>query len=294
MPPRTLTRSGTTPIPPDSKQMNMQFVLDCNIEDPNRNSRRPLKQPIMRYPAYGNGAALYPTYTKPPRTAQITHNIKHHENPIEQNAEKSHKKQKGEKPKIKYVDPPIVEKVSTVLEKVYNYFEDALTDKVIVKQPRSTKSHKKSKRKKQKHQHQGHGNGHGNGHNQMHQHGHNQMHEHGHNHEHGMDHGYRGDQKFKRSTIGYQYVLATSAPYGLYTQSYHKVPKITTQVQVTADLDGQRPTSVKPGSLDSGSDSESDEYDLPEDEFDESEVCCMKSNCFVNSCCGLVTSGVPD
>lgn len=256
-------------------------MLDCNVTKaasrPSRNQQLDRHKQQAQAPANFQYVPIIYTFPQPSvaPVANKKHEKHHKPKPKKQkNKNKNHtedsKKEKGHTKDVEhvYVDPPIVDKVSTVLEHVYNYFEDALTDKVIVKEPRA-KGHNKSKHKK-KQQHQ-------------HEHGHHeqevyhvqyvpQSHDHmqhghmGHGH---MGHGHTKNQKNKNQ-VGYQYVLATSAPYGHYTQGYKdQVPQISTQMHITTDYIGQRPTSVKP-SVNSGS--ESDEYADPEDEFTDSEV----------------------
>lgn len=133
----------------DSKELKVQFVLDCGLKDMASSLKKPqptlqtsnsLKKFPIQYPTYPNAvfnqrvptkATVRPTYIKNGIVYYVP-------------TKNSVKIVTTPKPRIKnvYVDPPIVGEISDTLENVYNYFENSLTTKVKVK-PRNKQVAKK-------------------------------------------------------------------------------------------------------------------------------------------------------
>lgn len=114
----------------DSKELKVQFVLDCGLKDmaetATKNPLLPVyqKKVPIQYPSYPSSVFNRRIPTKVPSQKGVVYYIP----PVKVTTTTA-------KPRIKhvYVDPPLVGEISDTFENVYNYFENALTTKVKVK-----------------------------------------------------------------------------------------------------------------------------------------------------------------
>lgn len=124
----------------DSKELKVQFVLDCGLKDMASTLKKPLptsqyQSPLsplkkLQYPTYPNAAFNQRVTTKSPtRLTYVKNGIVYYV-PNKQSVKVT---TTTEKPRIVYVDPPIVGEISDTFENVYNYFENAMTTKVRAK-----------------------------------------------------------------------------------------------------------------------------------------------------------------
>lgn len=126
----------------DSKELKVQFVLDCGLKDMDSTSVKKLlptssssfvslkKVPIQN-PSYPSSVFNQRITTKNPTRLTYTQQGNVYFIPTKQPV----KVATTSKPRIKnvYVDPPLVGEISDTFENVYNYFENAMTTKVKVK-----------------------------------------------------------------------------------------------------------------------------------------------------------------
>lgn len=135
----------------DSKELKVQFVLDCGLKDMDSTLKKPfstissplsvstVKKVPISYPTFPSYAFNQRATTRAPNRLTYTQKAVYYfpttKKPV---------KVTSPKPRIKnvYVDPPFVGEISNTLENVYNYFENALTTKVKVK-PQNRKNGKK-------------------------------------------------------------------------------------------------------------------------------------------------------
>lgn len=234
----------------DSKELKVQFVLDCDLKD-SLNSNSNLNQPVMPHyqtipyissnPGVKKNEIRYPNYESSfnqriPTRKQVMpyyQTTRRSYYPTKQPTKRVVKTATTPKAKVKYVDPPAVAAISNAFENVYNYFEDALTTNVVQKIPREKK--RVIARKKVR--------VHGQGRNPMR----------------------------KRSTANV--LAATSTPEYRYTKAYSNGPnqKLTTQIHVTSEYVGTEPTGVVKQNENISDESESGEYDDDSDTDTESD-----------------------
>lgn len=230
----------------DSKELKVQFVLDCDLKD-YLNSNSNLNQPVIpqtlpytilsnpgvkkneiRYPNYESQFnQRIPTKKKVMSYYQTTRRSYY---PTKTQTKWVVKTVTTPKAKIKYVDPPAVAAISNAFENVYNYFEDALTTNVVEKIPRDKKRILAREKVPV----------HGQGRNPLR----------------------------KRSTVN---VLATtSRPEYRYTKAHSNGPnqKLTTQIHVTSEYVGTEPPGGVKQNENISDESESGEYD---DDLDDAE-----------------------
>lgn len=260
MPLSTLRSKNVTYIRPyeqndhqkDSKELKVQFVLDCDLKDSmnsESNVRKPVyqqsqatqyispvpvvkKHPIQypnfdavfnqRFPIKNSNQLFYYQPTRVPNTVP------------KKPTKKIVNKVTTEKTRVKnvYVDPPAVAAISNAFENVYNYFEEALTTNVVQKKPREKKRAVKQKKIRA-----------------------------------------TGQGRIpirKRSTVSDRIAATTNKPEYRYTKSQTTGAnqKLTTQIHVTSEYLGKEPEiAEKP------TDSESDESDSvdygSEEEYDD-------------------------
>lgn len=235
----------------DSKELKVQFVLDCDLKD-SSNSNSNLNQPVIPQlqtlpyissnPSVKKNEIRYPNYKSPfnqriPTRKQVMsyyQTTRSSYYPTKKPTKRVVKTVATPKTKVKYVDPPAVAAISNAFENVYNYFEDALTTNVVQKIPRGKK--RVIARKKVR--------VHGQGRNPIR----------------------------KRSTVN---VLATtSRPEYRYTKAHSNGPnqKLTTQIHVTSEYVGIEPTNVvKQNENVSDESEEVYDDDLDDTESDEDE-----------------------
>lgn len=126
----------------DSKELKVQFVLDCGLKDMDSTSVKKLlptssssfaalKKVPIQYPSYTSSVFNQRITTKNPTRLTYTQQGNVYYIPTKQPV----KVATTSKPRIKnvYVDPPLVGEISDTFENVYNYFENAMTTKVKVK-----------------------------------------------------------------------------------------------------------------------------------------------------------------
>ncbi|XP_031627143.1 uncharacterized protein LOC116343295 isoform X2 [Contarinia nasturtii] len=116
----------------DSKELKVQFVLDCGLKDmaeTTLNSPQSVyqKKVPIQYPSYSSSVFNQRVPTKVPSQKGVVYYI-----PPTKSVKVT---TTTAKPRIKnvYVDPPLVSEISDTFENVYNYFENALTTKVKVR-----------------------------------------------------------------------------------------------------------------------------------------------------------------
>lgn len=143
-----------------SKELKVQFVLDCDLKNAlnkdktGLNANRPQILPetysyvaddddsaqYQKKPYYYSAQTALKTQRKPTFTAYTTRRPQSRPRPQQTIARPTTKapkiktKQK-QKQKIKYVDPPGISALSSTFENVYNFFEEAFTDNVVLKKP---------------------------------------------------------------------------------------------------------------------------------------------------------------
>lgn len=146
----------------DSKELKVQFVLDCDLKD-SMNSDMNVRQPDQSHSQTTKYISPIPVINKQPLKYPQFDGIFNQRIPTKlpnrqyyyqttpfsyaQSKKPSKKfvirptKPTTSKEKIKkvYVDPPAVAAISNAFENVYNYFEDALTTNVVQKVPREKK-----------------------------------------------------------------------------------------------------------------------------------------------------------
>lgn len=128
----------------DSKELKVQFVLDCDLKDMNDKTKTSLVKPlsIAQQPTTGvkKLPVQYPTFysafnqNRIPTKAPVKQSTLIYYFPTKKVATTS-------KPRVKnvYVDPPLVAELSDTFENVYNFFENKLTTKVKVKPRKEAK-----------------------------------------------------------------------------------------------------------------------------------------------------------
>lgn len=261
MPPATIKRSkNVTYIRPyeqndhqkDSKELKVQFVLDCDLKDSmngDLNVRKPVSTHTQTVPYYSSAPVVkkhtvnYPTIHNvfnqriPTKyTNQNTVNVK----PINYPPTKAAvNKVTTPKAKVKnvYVDPPVVAAISNAFENVYNYFEEALTTNVVDKKPREKRRAVNRRKNKIR-----------------------------------MNDGQGRIAIRKRSTAKNRVTVTTDSPKHRYTKSYANGAnqKLTTQIQVTSEYTGKEPEEVKQSndeSSDSSYSTSADDYE-GDDEYE--------------------------
>lgn len=222
----------------DSKELKVQFVLDCDLKDSMNSNGLNVNRPVTpQYsaPAVKKHPVYYPNYQNSFNQrfpTKNTHSAVPNRQPTffyyPQTTKKTIKvitKPTTPKPKVKniYVDPPAISAISNAFENVYNYLEDALTEKEKV--PRRRKKTNINRKN-------------------------------------GISSRNRQTQISKRSTVRNIVAKPTSAPMYRNTQATaNKVNnKLTTQIHVTSEYVGKDPaipTTKNP--------------DLDDDEYDESD-----------------------
>lgn len=148
----------------DSKELKVQFVLDCDLKDASGKSKvATTPKPIIQY-LHVPTAKPIPTYLnlhqKPIYYPQQQYHVPIRPNYVVQRPLLQHLYRPLAKPTVVttpkpivknvYVDPPAVSAISNAFESVYNYFEDALTTNVVQKESVPSKKTKKAILRKQK------------------------------------------------------------------------------------------------------------------------------------------------
>lgn len=220
----------------DSKELKVQFVLDCDLKDMDKSTslRRPLptsqyilstvKKLPVQYPNYQS------VFNRVPTKAPAKYSYSQPSIVYFLSTTKKTIKSTTPKPRVKnvYVDPPVVAEIADTFETVYSYFENALTTPVkskIRNQKTATKTEKK--------------------------------------------------RAVKRSTKGNYITYPTTTPNYRQTESYmtQNGQKLTTNIHVTSEYVGKDPADEnKPDKgSDSSGDSYDDEYDDDEDDDDDED-----------------------
>lgn len=227
----------------DSKELKVQFVLDCDLKDSlntNLNLNKPViphSQTMQYIPSVPGNENAY--NQRIPARKQVISHYQTTRRPYYPTTKPTKrvivKTVTTPKAKVKnvYIDPPAVAAISNAFENVYNYFEDALTTNVVQKIPR--KKERVIERKKNR------------------------------------VHGQERNPIRKRSTVNH--LAITDRPEYRYTKAHSNGPnqKLTTQIHVTSEYVGTEPPAGIKQNENISDELESAEYDgdLDDSESDE-------------------------